>query len=73
MSKIECSLGDLISYISRGITPKYTEDFDNSCIVLNQKCIRNYVIDYIPSRRNNLQLRRISGEKYIKKYDVLVN
>ncbi|MDG6363626.1 restriction endonuclease subunit S [Glaesserella parasuis] len=73
MSKIECSLGYLISYISRGITPKYTEDFDNSCIVLNQKCIRNYVIDYIPSRRNNLQLRRISGEKYIKKYDVLVN
>lgn len=73
MSKIECSLGDLISYISRGIAPKYTEDFDNSCIVLNQKCIRNYVIDYIPSRRNNLQLRRLSGEKYIKKYDVLVN
>lgn len=73
MSKISCKLEDLIIYISRGITPKYTETNDNSCIVLNQKCIRDFSINFNPSRRNDTLLRKVSDEKFIKQYDVLIN
>ena len=73
MSKVSCKLEDLIIYISRGITPKYTEKSDNSCIVLNQKCIRDFSINFNPSRKNDILLKKISDEKFIEQYDVLIN
>ncbi|HGO5810705.1 TPA: restriction endonuclease subunit S [Mannheimia haemolytica] len=73
MSKVSCKLEDLIIYISRGITPKYTEKSDNSCIVLNQKCIRDFSINFNPSRKNDISLKKISDEKFIEQYDVLIN
>lgn len=74
MSKYqEYSLEELITYISRGITPKYTEEVNNSAIIINQKCIRDFQINFEPSRRNNLTQRIISEEKKVKLFDILVN
>ncbi|OOF46404.1 restriction endonuclease subunit S [Rodentibacter trehalosifermentans] len=74
MSKYkEFLLEDLIIYISRGIAPKYTEELNNSAIIINQKCIRNFQIDLTLSRRNDLQKRVISNDKQVKLYDILVN
>ena len=74
MSKYqEYSLEELITYISRGITPKYTEEVNNSAIIINQKCIRDFQINFEPSRRNNLTQRIISEEKKVKLFDILIN
>ena len=74
MSKYqEYSLEELITYISRGITPKYTEEVNNSAIIINQKCIRDFQINFEPSRRNNITQRIISEEKKVKLFDILIN
>ena len=74
MSKYqEYSLEELITYISRGITPKYTEEVNNSAIIINPKCIRDFQINFEPSRRNNLTQRIISEEKKVKLFDILIN
>lgn len=39
------SLGEVTSYLSRGISPKYT--VDGGVLVLNQKCIRDNVVDVL--------------------------
>ena len=74
MSKYQVySLEELITYISRGITPKYTEEVNNSAIIINQKCIRDFQINLEPSRRNDLTQRVISEEKKVRLFDILVN
>ena len=67
----EVKLGEVAKYIARGITPKYTEE--NGIKVVNQRCIRNYVIDHSLFRLHDLNKRNITEEKYLKKYDVLIN
>ena len=47
------TLEDITAMVSRGITPKYADDTDQ--IVINQKCIRNHMID--------LSLHEIIGRK----------
>lgn len=37
-------LGEIVEYVARGITPKYTEEKE-SILVINQKCIRNMVLN----------------------------
>jgi type I restriction enzyme, S subunit len=63
-------LNSFISYISRGVTPYYC---NNGIKVLNQKCIREHKINYELARITNIQKRKIPDEKYIKKYDILIN
>ena len=63
-----CTLKDLTCLISRGITPKYVEESDQ--IVLNQKCIRNHLIDCSLGRKH---VPKAITEKWIKRGDLLVN
>ncbi|MEH8076851.1 restriction endonuclease subunit S [Gallibacterium anatis] len=66
-------LGELCTLVSRGITPRYTENIENSCIILNQRCIRDYQINSDNARMHDLSKRRISTDKILKTFDVLVN
>lgn len=65
-------LGGLITYVARGITPKYSET-SNGIIVINQKCIRNEKLNIEESRLHADYLKKVSEEKIIKKYDILIN
>jgi type I restriction enzyme S subunit len=64
-------LGNLIEYCARGVSPSYTEGA--GVIVLNQKCIRDNKISLEPSRITDSKKKKISEEKYLKKFDILVN
>jgi type I restriction enzyme S subunit len=63
-------LGDVSSYLSRGISPKYLED--SGVLVLNQKCIRDFSVDYCKGRRHDSSQRKIEGRQ-VAIGDVLVN
>ncbi len=65
-------LKELITYASRGITPKYSETSEG-IIVLNQKCIRNQKLNLSESRLHADYLKKVSLEKIIQKYDILIN
>ena len=44
-------LGEITSFMSKGIPPKYVErENENTVCVLNQKCNRNFEIKYEESR-----------------------
>jgi type I restriction enzyme S subunit len=64
-------LNDLTTFISRGVTPAYTES--GGVIVLNQKCIRDGKVDFSASRRTDPNKKNISSEKYLSDYDILIN
>ena len=67
-------LGELISFISKGIPPKYeNEENDNTIRVLNQKCNRDFKISYDHSRLHNNILKPVTDNKIIKSGDVLIN
>lgn len=61
---------DVSSYLSRGISPKYLEG--GGVLVLNQKCIRDFSLDYCKGRRHDASQRKIEGRQ-ISAGDVLVN
>lgn len=65
------SLKNLSEYISRGITPSYTEG--NGIQVLNQKCVRDGKISIEASRLHDNEQKKVSDEKILKKNDILVN
>lgn len=62
------TLESLTSLVSRGITPKYTDD--STQIVLNQKCIRNHYIDTSLARRHK---PKVINEKWLQYGDLLIN
>jgi restriction endonuclease S subunit len=62
----------LAEYISRGVTPKYTEELSGMCVI-NQKCIRDYKLLLENSRLHDINKKKVTNEKIIKKYDVLIN
>ena len=62
------TLDSLTSLISRGITPKYTDD--STQIVLNQKCIRDHYIDVALGRRHK---PKVVNEKWLQNGDLLIN
>lgn len=62
------SLEKITSLVSRGITPKYSDDSDQ--IILNQKCIRNHAIDLAPSRSH---MPKAITEKWLQFGDLLIN
>ncbi len=70
MKKIS-KLKDVTAYIARGITPKYTNE--NGVIILNQKCIRDNAIIYANSRLHDIHTKRMSDEKILRQWDVLIN
>ena len=65
-------LGEVITYVSRGITPKYSKNL-KGIIVLNQECIRNQKLNLSESRLHADYLKKVSQEKIIQKYDILIN
>lgn len=67
-------LGELTSYISKGIPPKYTENEDDNTIhVLNQKCNRDFCITYDNSRLHDNNIKKVPEEKMLRIGDVLIN
>jgi type I restriction enzyme S subunit len=65
------TLGDVCSFLNRGISPKYLED--GGICVLNQKCIRDHRVSYEPSRRHDVQAKKVGSDRLIHAGDVLVN
>lgn len=63
-------LGDVTSYLSRGISPKYVDQ--GGVCVINQKCIRDFSIDLAKARRHDPNQRKIDGRELVVG-DVLVN
>ena len=62
------TIEEITSLVVRGITPKYNDDTDQ--IVINQKCIRNHMIDLAPARRH---LPKAITEKWLMQGDLLIN
>lgn len=62
------TLEEVTDLITRGIAPKYSEESDQ--IVLNQKCIRNHVVDLSLSRTHT---PKKINEKWLKFGDILIN
>lgn len=61
-------LEDVTLLISRGITPKYSDNSDQ--MVINQKCIRNHMIDLSLARTHT---PKTINEKWIRFGDLLIN
>lgn len=61
-------LEDLTALVSRGITPKYSDGSDQ--IVINQKCIRNHMIDLSLARTHT---PKAVNEKWLHFGDLLIN
>ena len=62
------TLDSISELISRGISPKYT-DISNQ-LVINQKCIRNHVIDLLLARTH---VPKKVNEKWLRFGDLLIN
>ncbi len=63
-------LGDVCSYLNRGISPKYLDE--GGVLVVNQKCIRDFSVDYSKARRHDSAQRKIDGRQ-LEIGDMLVN
>lgn len=71
---INKSLGEVTSYIAKGIPPKYVgEEKPNTVCVLNQKCNKDFEISYAESRIHDAAERKVPLDKYIRSGDVLIN
>lgn len=68
------TLGELTSFMTKGISPKYVEEIGQNTIrVLNQKCNRNYRISYSESRIHDNEEKKVPKEKFLQDFDVLIN
>lgn len=68
------TLGEITSFMAKGIPPKYVEHEGSGIIrVLNQKCNRDYKISYADSRLHNNSLKKAPKSKMLKPGDVLIN
>ena len=71
---VEKTLGELTSFIAKGIPPKYVEEAGIDTIrVLNQKCNRNFRISYSESRLHDNGAKKAPKDKMLKDFDVLIN
>lgn len=74
MKWITKSLGELTSFISKGIAPKYVDSScEHSIHVLNQKCNRNFKISYDESRYHDVCAKKVPDEKKLQLNDVIIN
>ena len=64
------TVADCASYVSRGISPKYIED--DGILVVNQRCIRDFKVDFGNARRHNHRARSVDGRQ-LEIGDVLIN
>ena len=64
------NINELVMNDCKGVTPKYVNK--SRVIVLNQKCIRDFQVDYSKAKYIE-ESQKIAEEKYIKLGDVLVN
>ena len=64
-------LGQVCSFLNRGISPKYLEE--GGVCVLNQKCIRDHTINFDLARRHDSSAKRVSAERLVQLGDVLIN
>ena len=62
------TLDDITSLVSRGINPQYSDNTDQ--IVINQKCIRNHMLDLSLARTHT---PRTINEKWLQFGDLLIN
>lgn len=71
---VKKSLGDITSLITKGIAPKYVDEIaDNTIVVLNQKCNRDFCISLEYSRFNDCARKPVPTEKMLRPFDVLIN
>ncbi len=63
-------LNEVIQFLKRGISPKYVEG--DGIVVLNQKCIRNHIVNFEESRLTDSQ-KIIPEERMLQKFDTLIN
>ena len=63
------AVSDVASLVTRGIAPKYVES--DGVVVLNQKCIRDQIINIAPARLTEVFTKRT--DKMLMRNDVLVN
>lgn len=67
-------LGEITSFMSKGIPPKYVErENENTVRVLNQKCNRNFEINYEESRLHDCSKKKVPDDKMLRPGDVLIN
>ena len=67
-------LGEITSFMSKGIPPKYVErENENTVCVLNQKCNRNFEIKYEESRLHDCSKKKVPDDKMLRPGDVLIN
>ena len=67
-------LGEITSFMSKGIPPKYVErENENTVRVLNQKCNRNFEINYEESRLHDCSKKKVPDDKMHRPGDVLIN
>jgi type I restriction enzyme S subunit len=67
-------LGEITSFMSKGIPPKYVErENENTVRVLNQKCNRNFEINYEESRLHDCSKKKVPADKMLRPGDVLIN
>ncbi len=62
------TVGELCSFLSRGITPVY--DDEATGWIINQKCIREFKVNLEPARP---QSKAVPEQKLVRRFDVLVN
>lgn len=71
---IEKTLGEVTSYITKGIPPKYVNDEKQFTVrVLNQKCNRNFQISYDDARIHDGERAKVQDCKLLQEGDVLIN
>ena len=64
----DAKLEELTTLVSRGIAPKYSDTSDQT--VINQKCIRNHMIDLSLARAH---IPKAINEKWLRFGDLLIN
>lgn len=75
MTWTKAPLGDLISYIGKGVAPKYVDDpmAADSVMVLGQKCVRGQSVIYSEARFHDAAAKAFKPEKVVCVGDILVN
>jgi type I restriction enzyme S subunit len=71
-SRTTVPLSKLVSYLSRGVSPLYTEATEG-LLVVNQKCIRDHRLSFGEARRTDTLRKAVSEDKQLKIFDVVVN
>jgi type I restriction enzyme S subunit len=67
----EKKLGEVCSFLNRGLSPKYIDD--GGIVVLNQRCVRDHRVDYAVARRHDAASKPVSSQRLLRAGDVLVN